>query len=209
MVTSQATTVVTDHPGAGQEQPARREHAPGRLGLVQDFVNTLDVEAGTDEIASPEGLAAWFRERSLLARGDRVGRADVARTAALRESLRRLLFAHHGDPVAAPDVGAVNDTAADARLTLRFEGPDGYRLEPQSGGVTAALGWIVSAVSEAIDAGTWQRLKACRNDTCQWAFYDSSRNRSGSWCTMAVCGNRMKSRAYRQRQHEERAASTG
>jgi predicted RNA-binding Zn ribbon-like protein len=45
-------------------------------------------------------------------------------------------------------------------------------------------------------------LKICTNDECQWAFYDHSRNRSGAWCTMAVCGNRMKGRAFRRRQAE-------
>jgi len=47
--------------------------------------------------------------------------------------------------------------------------------------------------------GTWPRLKACANDTCQWAFYDISKNRSGRWCTMDACGNLMKARAYRRR----------
>ena len=58
---------------------------------------------------------------------------------------------------------------------------------------------------DAMTAGTWDRLKVCRNDECQWAFYDRSRNRSGAWCTMAVCGNRMKGRAFRRRQAEEAA----
>jgi len=48
--------------------------------------------------------------------------------------------------------------------------------------------------------GTWARVKACVADDCQWAFYDSSRNRSGRWCDMAVCGNREKVRTYRSRQ---------
>jgi predicted RNA-binding Zn ribbon-like protein len=48
--------------------------------------------------------------------------------------------------------------------------------------------------------GTWSRMKACRNDTCHWAFYDASRNRSGKWCSMAICGNRAKVANYRERQ---------
>jgi predicted RNA-binding Zn ribbon-like protein len=47
---------------------------------------------------------------------------------------------------------------------------------------------------------TWNRLKACRLDNCQWAFYDTSKNRSRTWCSMKVCGNRAKARAYRERQ---------
>jgi predicted RNA-binding Zn ribbon-like protein len=47
--------------------------------------------------------------------------------------------------------------------------------------------------------GTWKRLKACRNHGCRWAFYDYSKNRSGSWCSMQLCGNRTKTRSYRRR----------
>jgi len=47
---------------------------------------------------------------------------------------------------------------------------------------------------------SWNRLKACRLDDCQWAFYDQSKNRSRTWCSMKVCGNRAKARAYRERQ---------
>lgn len=199
MVTGQPLTVVT-------EQPAGRERAPGRLELVQDFVNTLDVESGTDEISGAPELRDWLRSHKLLS-ADAVTMRDVTRAATLREALRAILVAHHGEPVDRDALRAVNEAAAEAHLAPRFNSAGGYRLEPEAGGVSGALGWIVAAVSEAMDAGTWSRLKACRNDACQWAFYDSSRNRSGSWCTMAVCGNRMKGRAYRRRHREERAAS--
>jgi len=52
----------------------------------------------------------------------------------------------------------------------------------------------------AKEEGIWSRLKVCPNEACQWAFYDRSRNRSGRWCMMEVCGNRMKARSFRQRQ---------
>jgi predicted RNA-binding Zn ribbon-like protein len=65
--------------------------------------------------------------------------------------------------------------------------------------VAAALGAILAIVYQSMADGTWSRLKACRSDTCQWAFYDTSKNRSAHWCTMAVCGNRAKARAYRRR----------
>ena len=52
----------------------------------------------------------------------------------------------------------------------------------------------------AIAEGTWARLKACERDSCRWAFYDRSKNRSGHWCSMDVCGAREKNRrAYRRR----------
>jgi predicted RNA-binding Zn ribbon-like protein len=42
-------------------------------------------------------------------------------------------------------------------------------------------------------------MKACRQETCGWLFYDGSRNRSSSWCSMQICGGREKARAYRRR----------
>jgi predicted RNA-binding Zn ribbon-like protein len=78
------------------------------------------------------------------------------------------------------------------------------RLEPEAGGVDAALGRIVAAVHAAIAEGTWPRLKACERRSCSWAFYDRSKNRSGHWCSMAGCGAREKSRrAYRRRRARE------
>jgi len=195
MLTRQAQTAVTT-------ALVPRARAPGTLLLVQDFVNTRDMEEGTDELARPDSLRGWLAGRGLLPVDAAVGTADVARAAALREALRTLLFAHHGEPADAGAIGAVNRAANEARLAPRFADAGGYRLEPGAPGVGGALGWIVTAVSEAMDAGTWERLKACRNDACQWAFYDSSRNHSGSWCRMAVCGNRMKVRAYRRRRRE-------
>jgi predicted RNA-binding Zn ribbon-like protein len=65
--------------------------------------------------------------------------------------------------------------------------------------VTGALGRLLAIVSGAIADGSWERLKACREHSCEWAFYDHTKNRSGAWCTMDVCGNRAKARAYRER----------
>jgi predicted RNA-binding Zn ribbon-like protein len=56
---------------------------------------------------------------------------------------------------------------------------------------------VVLAVAAAQAAGTWARLKACHH--CSWLFYDSSKNRSGRWCSMTACGGRQKMRAYRRR----------
>ena len=51
----------------------------------------------------------------------------------------------------------------------------------------------------AIWDGTWPRLKACPRASCQWAFYDRSRNHGGTWCDMATCGNKLKNREFRAR----------
>ncbi|MDQ3941275.1 MAG: ABATE domain-containing protein, partial [Actinomycetota bacterium] len=84
--------------------PLPRSPAPGRLRLVQEFVNTWDIEAGIDELAEPPALQAWTVERSLLPPGYPVDDADVAAALRVREALRSLLEANAG---AAPDPAAV------------------------------------------------------------------------------------------------------
>jgi predicted RNA-binding Zn ribbon-like protein len=72
------------------------------------------------------------------------------------------------------------------------------RLEPEARGVDGLCGVLVSVAVTAMLDGSWERLKACRN--CRWAFFDESKNRSAHWCSMSLCGNRLKTRAYRRRQ---------
>lgn len=179
--------------------------APGRLRLVQDFVNTLDVEEREEKIGTPEALGSWLAGRELLAPPVQVTGRDHARALELREALRRLLLANNGAQPDAADLEVLNCAAADCRLQPRF-GARQVSLEPATVGVDAALGRLLAIVSEAMAEGTWQRLKACAQDRCMWAFYDRSKNHSGHWCTMAVCGNRAKARQFRERRR--RSAET-
>ena len=176
--------------------------APGRLALVQAFVNTADLESGQDVLATADGLRGWMRAHGLLEAGGRVTEADRERAVALREALRGLLLANSGSrPAGSPRAlrAAFEEAAARGPLIVRLGADGATHLEPSARGVDAGLAQLLAAVHEARLEGTWDRLKACRNDHCQWAFYDHSKNRSGTWCTMAACGSRLKSRAYRRR----------
>jgi predicted RNA-binding Zn ribbon-like protein len=174
--------------------------APGALETVRSFVNTLDIDDGIELLGSPDELAAWLAGEDLAgADAVRATQADLRRAVALREALRAHLLAHHDQPLA-PGAAATLDAAARrARLTVRFTGTDETALEPAAGGVDGALGRLLAIVARAIEDGSWQRLKVCPADTCQWAFYDASRNRSAVWCDMRVCGNRAKVRGFRER----------
>ena len=178
---------------------ADRKEAPGELNVVRSFVNTIDLEDGDDDIASPDGLRTWLESNGLAASGVRPTREDVARAAAVREALRALMLANAGEEGDPHATRTLDEAAERARLTLRFDAHGRSRLEPAAGGVDGALGRILARVADAMSEGTWSRLKACRADNCQWAFYDSTKNRSGRWCDMAVCGNREKVRAFRER----------
>lgn len=181
-------------------QPGGRPPAPAGLRLLQDFVNTYDIEAGQDSLDSQERLHGWLEERGLIGGVEPVTDADLGRTLDFREALRELLLANGGEPIDPPALDVVNAVASGARLTVRFLHGGGAELEPAAGGIDGALGRIVSIVFGALLDGSWARLKACRNGTCQWAFYDRSKNRSGVWCAMSACGNRMKARTFRKRE---------
>ena len=180
-----------------------REPAPGRLRLVQDFVNTHDPMSGEEDLPGPPELRSWLVERELLGPSEDVSSRDVAAARRVREGLRDLLRANNRGPLAPASLELLDKAARAARLSLRFT-PDGSTtVEPAAPGVDGALGRLLVIVSEAMRDGSWSRLKACGDHECAWAFYDSSRNRSSAWCSMAVCGNRAKARAYRERRSAE------
>jgi predicted RNA-binding Zn ribbon-like protein len=183
-----------------RQGPFGENEAPGELELVRQFVNTLDVEEGTDELDGPDSLLGWLSGMGLLDDEAIADEEDLKRALALRGGIRSLLLANNGEMIEPADLRELDRVAGSVCLRVRFDEDALASLGPASSGVSSALGHILAAVVRATDEGIWGRLKICTNDACQWAFYDRSRNRSGKWCTMEVCGNRMKARAFRQRQ---------
>ena len=176
-----------------------RPPAPGRLAIAEAFLNTNDLESHVDDLSSPEALSAWLVEHGLADAGIELEADDVARTIQVREALRDLLEAHHATPPRPPATGVLERAAAQACLVTRFE-PDGSgRLEASASGLDGALGNLLAIVYTAMAEGTWYRLKVCQRDRCRWAFYDHSKNRSSTWCSMAVCGNKEKAATFRKR----------
>lgn len=171
--------------------------APGDLELIREFVNTLDVEDGAEQLTSPAALAAWFRDRGLM-RGRTATRSDLAQARRVREALRALLLANNGVSAGKEAAALLDRTARRSGLGVRFRLGEG-RLEPTAAGVDGALGRLLAIAAAAMLDGTWARLKACRAEDCRWAFFDHARNSSRAWCSMEVCGNRAKARAYRSR----------
>jgi predicted RNA-binding Zn ribbon-like protein len=177
-----------------QIEPGGRPKAPGRLELLQRFVNSYnhDFPPEWDRLGTAERAQAWLRQKRLVAAGDRVSEADAARLRELREAIRALL-------VASPERKAAADAVREASSALRVTIDDAGRtsLEPTGGGVDGAVATLLGILHEAQLTGDWWRMKACRN--CEYAFFDRSKNRSAAWCAMSICGNRTKNRAYYRR----------
>jgi predicted RNA-binding Zn ribbon-like protein len=173
--------------------------APGPLAVVQAFVNTADLETGADALADPAALAEWLRAHGLAGAGDACDAGDLRRAVAVREALRRILRAHNGAPADPAAARLLREAGRAAPLRVSVTDAGRPELVPAGAGLDAALGRLLAVVARAGADGTWERLKACPAEDCQWAFYDFSRNRSRTWCSMRVCGNRAKARAYRAR----------
>lgn len=181
-------------------EPGGRRPAPRTLRLVQRFINTYNIERPhiglpVDEFVSPTALRRWLAAQGLLPGTARVRQSDLRRARDVREALRGFALAHNNMPASASAAAALNRLARDAHLVIRFRRDGTMRLEPETTGVMGALGRLLAAALTAQMDGTWERLKACRR--CHWAFYDHSKNRSGTWCVMSICGNRVKAQTYR------------
>jgi hypothetical protein len=148
---------------------------PADASLVVDFLNTVDIEKSSDLLTELHLWQRWAAERGL-----HPGPLPTAQQA--RDALRASI----GDP---------RPRSADARAAVHVEvTPEGPALVADN-----AVGAVLAAAARLAVLGHWRRMKICPADDCLWAFYDHSRNRSRTWCSMSVCGNREKARAWRGR----------
>lgn len=166
---------------------------------MRSFVNTIDYEDDVEQFGSPSELLAWLVLHDRVPADSEVTADDHVIALRLRAALRTELTGHH-DGAAQPAARGELD-AVGADLPLRMVCSDDG-LAPCGTGVRGALAEVAAAAARARIRGSWTRLKICPADHCQWAFYDSSRNRSRRWCSMEVCGNRNKVRAFRERAHD-------
>jgi predicted RNA-binding Zn ribbon-like protein len=187
--------------------PTRPEEVTGLptgIALIHRFVNTEDLRSFVvhgrrlrphDALTTPDALARWLREHDLLEPGEVCDQDHLARARALREALRGAL--------------RQEDEQAGAPLDFSFgvtvSAGRGAELAISADPATAALARIVIAAVTATADGTWRRLRMCPAQDCQWVFYDQSRPGRARWCSPRLCGNRMKTQAYRRRGRAEDA----
>ncbi|WP_375480993.1 CGNR zinc finger domain-containing protein [uncultured Jatrophihabitans sp.] len=166
------------------------------LALTEDFLNTIDertfavqgkAHVPGDALTSPATLATWLAAHGF---SDEVGDRELEAARSLRSALRAALGTDSTDATA----------RALARFPLRLTPDDSGRLQVAASTGVRGLDTIVETVAVSVADGGWRRMKLCASPDCRWAFHDASRNGAGRWCSMGACGNRHKTRAYRQRQ---------
>lgn len=180
------------------QEPGGRASAPPSLNIIQSFLNSVDLEDGPDAFATIDGLATWCREH-LDGASFTPTESDRTRAIIIREALRDVLTEDSEESRAKDAAKRLEQALGGVSFAIAFDDALTPRLIERGHGLDAVLARLMRAVYITSIDGTWQRLKICRNDACRWAFYDASKNRSGVWCTMAICGSKMKARSYRKR----------
>ncbi|OPC81851.1 hypothetical protein B4N89_13705 [Embleya scabrispora] len=179
--------------------------APATALLVQAFVNTIDVELGTDDVDTPVRLGAWLADQGLLDPDVPIGPAEYAAALALRAGLRERLGVPVGDPPDPDLLRRADEVTRALPLVVELghdEHPAALVPSPELPPFQRALAELTIAWNTLVGSGEATRLKRCLEHGCRWVFWDVSKNRSRRWCSMRVCGNRTKARRYAARHAE-------
>ena len=188
---------------------------PPLLLLVQAFVNTLDLDLGTDTLARADDARDWLASAGLASAGAEGAGAEGAGWAGelglqlareVRESIRAMIARNTGGaPLTEDELRPLRQVALDAppRLEPAASGEIRLAVTSTGHGVAGGLAGLLVGIRDAQADGSWDRLKLCGNPDCQWAFYDRSHSRRGAWCDMASCGNRLKNRNLRARRAQD------
>lgn len=198
----------TDHP------------RPPEIARLEALCNTIDrhtygahahkADEDRDLLSTPARLADWLTGVGLSvpsrrdhAEAPAVGPEHLDDVRALREGVRAWLQARQGLPYERSAVRKAQQVLDRAHLRVDLdtrEGPAGScTLTPAGSGVASALSALAVDLATAAATGTLKRLKICNAPDCGFVFYDHSRSRTSRWCSMDTCGNRIKTRRYRQR----------
>lgn len=184
--------------------------------LALDFLNTKPVlqEGPKELLPDMKALERWLVAAGVLGatkdaartrrwRDSPRGEAFLKKLHAFREELRaELIHQHRGLPVSEaflaklnrlldehPSRMAVQRHAKELSLDLVFDprGPEDIWAP-----IVAAVGDLLAAVPK-------DRVRKCESESCVLHFYDTSKKGSRRWCSMNLCGNKVKVAAYKER----------
>ncbi|MGY8705912.1 CGNR zinc finger domain-containing protein [Bradyrhizobium sp. 18BD] len=192
---------------------SRKFHVPDALANLYDFANTLDLRHFThhgvqhqqvDELQNPPALGEWMRQHGLIERAAAPSQKTFEAALRLRAAIRNYLKCEPAERHRKPTVTAPLNAAIEPfALRVAAIGKDGFALRPVTSDVQASLSAIVAELYDAASAGTLERLKMCAADECQRVFFDRSKPGTRRWCQSTLCGNREKTRTYRERHRHD------
>jgi predicted RNA-binding Zn ribbon-like protein len=188
---------------------SRKFKVPDELANLYDFANSLDVRHFThhgvqhvqdDELTGPRELGAWMAQRGLAWTDAKVTPAMFETALRLRASIRSYLQC---DPVERRKnkdaVRSLNSALKLVPLVARAQMDRGMVLGAARDDALAGLSPIVAEIYDGSIRGTLDRLKMCAAEECRRVFFDRSKPATRRWCMSNLCGNRIKTRTYRER----------
>jgi len=191
---------------------SRKFKVPDQLANLYDFANSLDLRhfmhhgvqhTPGDDLASPQQLAAWMAARGLSRPGVTPTPAMLQSALALRSAIRGYLGCEPAERRRAPEMlTALNNATGLFPLIVAVQS-GGTTLKPARDDALAGLATIVAELHDGAASGTLDRLKTCAAEECRRVFFDRSKPGSRRWCVSTLCGNRIKTRNYRERQQRE------
>ncbi|MET4385745.1 putative RNA-binding Zn ribbon-like protein [Bradyrhizobium sp. F1.4.3] len=197
---------------------SRKFQVPDALANVYDFANSLDLRHFThcgvqhqqaEELADPSALGDWMHQHGLIDRGAVPSQRTFAAALQLRGAIRDYL---KSDPAErhrkAAATAPLNKAMEPFALRVAAIGKDGFGLMPMQADAQAGLSAIVAELYNAAATGTLGRLKMCAAGECQRVFFDRSKPGTRRWCQSTLCGNREKTRTYRERHKHDTGSET-
>jgi len=190
----------------------------GRLCL--DFANTIStrMETGREYLTSYAELAAWSEHAGALAEDEaealrnhaashpNLAAGTLERAILFRETVYRIFsaIADGGEPGRA-DLAALNEALRPAlsRLEVNSTG-DGFawRWTLDGNDLDGMLWPLARSAADLLTSEDLKRVRQCARDGCDWLFVDTSKNHSRRWCSMDLCGSRVKAKRYYQRKRK-------
>jgi predicted RNA-binding Zn ribbon-like protein len=188
---------------------SKQFQVPDQLAHLYDFANSLDVRHFThhgvqhvqgDELCGPRELAAWMSQQGLSDGGTKITAAMFDSALQLRAGIRAYLECdpaeRHQDNEA---VRSLNKAMKLFPLLAEARGDHGMTLGAARRDALAGISVVVAELYNGSINGTLDRLKMCAAEECRRVFFDRSKPATRRWCMSTLCGNRTKTRTYRER----------
>jgi predicted RNA-binding Zn ribbon-like protein len=191
---------------------SRKFQVPDELANLYDFANSLDVRHFThhgvpheqgDQLIGPRELGAWMTQRGLLSSGAKITSAMFDAALQLRTGVRTYLQCDPAERRRNKNAVQALDTAMRLfPLVAEARGDGGMVLRGARSDALAGLSVVVAELYDGSIRGTLDRLKTCAAEECRRVFFDRSKPATRRWCMSTLCGNRMKTRTYRERHRD-------
>jgi predicted RNA-binding Zn ribbon-like protein len=190
---------------------SRKFQVPDELANLYDFANSLDlrhfVHHGVhrvpgDELRSTMELSAWLSSRRLSRQGGTITPAMLQAALELRSGIRAYLACEPAARRNRDVLRALNKVTGLFPLLVEAREGGTMTLRPARDDALSGLSTIVAELYDGAASGALDRLKTCASDECRRVFFDRSKPGSRRWCVSTLCGNRIKTRTYRERHRD-------